>query len=237
MLPYYPFYWADYSSKTYDLTQGQHGAYLLFLRHIYTTGKPIPDKQKFSIARALLEQEQENATFVLETFFTLKNGFWVQDRAFQIIAEQQNKHQARVKAGKLGGKQKSSNASSKRLAMLKQPEPEPNNNPLPPKGEPDGFEYFWEHYPKVRPGSKDKARTAYTKALTRATKEEINNGMENYRRSREGSGQDAEDTAAGADAERWKSKYDKPGNVQATRPAGRNLDDMKKIMRIGAENV
>jgi uncharacterized protein YdaU (DUF1376 family) len=41
MLSYYPFYWADYSSKTYNLTQGQHGAYMLLLRHIYSTGKSI----------------------------------------------------------------------------------------------------------------------------------------------------------------------------------------------------
>ena len=113
MLPYYPFYWADYSSKTYDLTQGQHGAYMLFLRHIYTTGQPIPDKQRFSIARALLTHEQENADFVLQKFFQKDGDIWRMPRAEQVIAEQQKKHQRRVIAGKKGGKKKASNATAK----------------------------------------------------------------------------------------------------------------------------
>lgn len=121
MLPFYPFYWADYSSKTFDLTMEQHGAYMLFLRHIYTTGKPIPAKQCFSIARALTEQQQENATIVLEKFFFLDGENWRNLRCEEVINEQNARHQKRVDAGRSGGnakaaalpKQKPSNARAK----------------------------------------------------------------------------------------------------------------------------
>lgn len=114
-LPFYPFYWGDYSSKTYDLTQGQHGAYVLFLRYVYTTGHGIPDKQWSSIARAMTQQEVDNARFVLETYFKLVDGFWYSDRAIEIMSEANEAHEKRVNAGKKGGiakSEKSSNAKA-----------------------------------------------------------------------------------------------------------------------------
>jgi len=113
---WYPFYWGDYSSKTLHLTQGQHGAYLLLLRYIYTTEKPIPDKHRFSIARALLEQEQHDVDFVLSEFFTLEGGAWVNSRAIDVIEQTNAKYEKRVRAGTIGGKSKASNAR----AMLQQ---------------------------------------------------------------------------------------------------------------------
>lgn len=117
--PWYPFYWSDYSGKTMHLSMGQHGAYLLFLRWIYTTEKPIPHKQRYSIARAMTEQEQGDADLVLQEFFTYEEtggGLWNSKRASEVIEETKNRHEKRVIAGKMGGLSKSSNAR----AMLEQ---------------------------------------------------------------------------------------------------------------------
>lgn len=124
---WYPFYWSDYSGKTMHLTQGQHGAYLLFLRYIYTTEKPIPHKQRYSIARALTKQERADADAVLAEFFD-KNfcDEWKNSRAFDVINAQAESYQRRAAAGKKGGTSKAKTrkpGSSNATTMLKQPEP------------------------------------------------------------------------------------------------------------------
>jgi uncharacterized protein YdaU (DUF1376 family) len=99
------------------LTQGQHGAYMLFLRWIYTTGTPVPHKQRFSIALARLDLERSDATAVLETFFTRKGDAWHNARATETIADADKKHKKLAAAGREGGKKKASNA----LASLEPP--------------------------------------------------------------------------------------------------------------------
>ena len=122
-LHWYPFMWGQYATKTSHLSQGEHGAFLLFMAYIYTRdAQGVPDKQRYSIARAVLEQERANADAVLDEFFDLKDGFWVNDTCAEIISKQNKRHQKRVIAGKLGGKQKSSNAR----VMLPQ---KPSNTP------------------------------------------------------------------------------------------------------------
>ena len=108
-LPYYPFYWGDYSAKTFNLTQGQHGAYLLLMRHIYTEGTQIPVKHCYSIAKALLEQERENVDYVLEHYFIKKGEMWVNNRSIEVMKEWAERHQRRVIAGKNRKKQSLSN--------------------------------------------------------------------------------------------------------------------------------
>jgi len=95
------------------LTMGQHGAFFLLLRFIYTTEKKIPHSQRYSIARALLEQECLDVDYVLEEFFTKKGDFWVSDRALEVISDTKERHEKRRIAGSLGGKAKSSNATAK----------------------------------------------------------------------------------------------------------------------------
>ena len=48
------------------------------------------------------------------------------------------------------------------------------------KNIPDGFETFWEKFPKARAGNKDKAHQAWKKALTRSDKEKIIQGLQAY---------------------------------------------------------
>lgn len=126
-LPFYPFYWKDYSSGTFDLTQSQHGAYMLLLRKIYTTGEPIPHEQRYSIAKALLPVERENVDLVLKTYFDRKGSTWTNSKASEVMSEWEQKHENRVNAGKSEKKpreQSRSNAS----AMPKQRQNNQNQN-------------------------------------------------------------------------------------------------------------
>ncbi|MBO0358612.1 DUF1376 domain-containing protein [Hymenobacter sp. BT186] len=164
---YYPFYWSDYSGKTMHLTQGQHGAFMMLMRWIYTTEKPVPDKQRYSIARAMSEQERSDTDAVLEEFFFRDGEMWRQDKCEHIIAKANEQHQRRVNAGKNGGLAKSKNAKqspSNARAMPKQPEPEPNNIdtnvsiPPTPKGLPAWLPVTdWKDFCQMR-GAKFTAR-------------------------------------------------------------------------------
>ena len=69
------------------------------------------------------------------------------------------------------------------------------------------FDEFWKAYPKDRIGSKDKARSAYLKALTRASKEDIHAGLEKYRTSSEVAGGYAKGAAAWLNDDRWTTIY------------------------------
>ena len=106
MQPWYPFYWADYSGKTLDLTQGQHGAYNLLLRYIYTTGKRIAHQRRYSIAKATSEQEQQNVDFVLTEFFKRKSDEWYNEKADEVISDADRRHEAYVNAGKASAKRR-----------------------------------------------------------------------------------------------------------------------------------
>lgn len=127
MQPWFPFYWADYSGKTMHLTQGEHGAYMLFLRYVYTTGKPIPHERRLSIAQARLDEECANAEAVLAQFFKRKGDHWHNEKAQEVIEEAQRRHEAYVKAGQSGGKRRYNKATPSAIASLK-PGPSNYNN-------------------------------------------------------------------------------------------------------------
>lgn len=134
--PWYPFFWSDYSGKTMHLSQGEHGAYFLLMRWIYTTSKPIPHKQRYSIARALLEQEQSNVDSVLDQFFIRDGDLWRNERAEITIAQAEERHEKRVTAGRKGGKSnaKAKPQQSRSNAKATTPKPIPlsdNNKHLP----------------------------------------------------------------------------------------------------------
>lgn len=133
---WYPFYWSDYSGKCFHLTQGQHGAYFLFLRFIYTTGNPIPNSDRYSIAQAILDQDKKNADIVLQSFFRKDGELWHNDKAIEIMNEANKKHEKRVRSGRKGGKAKAKQSSS--IALLTTPTPTTTSTkvgkktPLPP---------------------------------------------------------------------------------------------------------
>lgn len=149
MLPYYPFFWGDYFSKTADLSQTQHGAFMLFLRHIYGTGKVIEDKKRYHIAMAFTEEERESADYVLKRFFkeSIQDGLkiWRNEKCEKVIKEADEKHltnskRAEKAANARWGKESnstnnapsiaSSNSSSNSQEMPEQCQPK-TQNPKP----------------------------------------------------------------------------------------------------------
>jgi uncharacterized protein YdaU (DUF1376 family) len=83
-----PLYIGDYLADTAHLTQGQHGAYMLFIMHYWVRG-PIPAKQKqcMSIAQARTPDECEAAQDVLDGFFELRDGCYHHKRIDKELAD------------------------------------------------------------------------------------------------------------------------------------------------------
>lgn len=113
MLPYYPMFWGDYFAKTASLTQTQHGAFMLFLRHIYGTGQPIEDRRKYHVAMAFNDDEKEAADYVLKNFFkdSLKDGLkvWHNEKCDQVIQKANEEHAKKVAGGRAGGLKRAEN--------------------------------------------------------------------------------------------------------------------------------
>lgn len=93
-----------------------------------------------------------------------------------------------------------------------------------------GFETFWESFPKQRRGSKDKAKSAYTAALNRAPSEEIQKGVVAYARSEEVSKGFAKGAAAWLNDDRWTSDYGPQRKINQT-GKGLPLDDWSKLYK------
>lgn len=75
------------------------------------------------------------------------------------------------------------------------------------------FSGFWEIYPRQRRGDKDKAYSAWVKALTKATEKEIMDGLQAYIGSSEVSNGYAKGAEAWLNASKWTDRYnpkDKP---------------------------
>ncbi|MBP7710765.1 MAG: DUF1376 domain-containing protein [Rickettsiales bacterium] len=116
MLPYYPFFWGDYFSKTASLTQTQHGAFMLFLRHIYGTGQVIEDRRRYHVAMAFTDDEKESADYVLKNFFkeSLKDGLkvWHNEKCEEVIKKADELHAKKVAGGSAGGIKRAENAKN-----------------------------------------------------------------------------------------------------------------------------
>lgn len=110
--PWYPFFWSDYSGKTLHLSMAQHGAYILLLRWVYTTGTPVPHKRRFSIAQARLDSERSDVEAMLGEFFVRKGDGWHNLKAEEVMQDAEKRHQKLVEAGRAGGKARSSDAQA-----------------------------------------------------------------------------------------------------------------------------
>lgn len=74
-------------------------------------------------------------------------------------------------------------------------------------------EKFWNPYPKTRAGSKDAARKAMKKALTKTSKEELENAVIRYAQSDEVARGYGKGAAAWLNDERWTHDY-RPGRAE-----------------------
>lgn len=132
MLPYYPFFWGDYSAKTAGLSQSQNGAYMLFLKHIYCTGEKIHDKEKYRVAMAFSDEEREAADFVLEKFFKFdpETKTYDNEKCREIIAKAEATHKSVTDRGAAGGKARAKKISEAQLQAQLEKKSSPASSPV-----------------------------------------------------------------------------------------------------------
>ncbi len=171
---YYPHHLGDYSKDTAHLTMIEHGAYRILLDRYYVTEQGIPADQVYRIARARTDDERAAVDVVLDEFFRLVDGVWINSRAEEEIAKAQAKISAAKENGKKGGRpQKVDRCSSSetntkpngffpgyvleseikahQAPTTNSQSPltnKPTTPPTPQGVEPDPFSIFWDAYPK-----------------------------------------------------------------------------------------
>lgn len=82
----------------------EHGAYRLLLDRYYSTEAGIPAAQAYRLARARSEEERQAVDVVLEEFFDLVDGVWINERAEEEIAGARVRIDAARQNGKKGGR-------------------------------------------------------------------------------------------------------------------------------------
>lgn len=101
---YYSRYPAHYLSKTVHLTMQQDGAYTRLLDWMYANERPIPDADKFKIARASKKSEKDDVILILDSFFFLGVSGWENKRVISEIQKASPKIEAAKNNGLRGGR-------------------------------------------------------------------------------------------------------------------------------------
>lgn len=109
---YYEHHLGDYAKDTGHLTMLEHGAYRILLDRYYSTEAGIPAAQAHRLARARSEEERQAVDAVLEEFFELVDGVWINGRAEEEIAGANARIDASRQNGKKGGRPKKNPAGS-----------------------------------------------------------------------------------------------------------------------------
>jgi uncharacterized protein YdaU (DUF1376 family) len=170
-----PLYVADYLSATSRLTTEQHGAYLLLLMDYWKNGAPPDNDSVLAQITRLSPDAWANARTMLQPFFEVMNGAWVQARVEAEMQKANNNKKINKERGLKGAEARwaNKNALSNASSIVQEysevcsanstsPSPSPshiNKTPLPPKGE--LFDLFWKAYPKKV--GKDAAYKAFSK--------------------------------------------------------------------------
>jgi uncharacterized protein YdaU (DUF1376 family) len=176
---YYQFNIADYQTHTRHLSLTQDICYRRMLDWVYLHEKPLPSEPK-EVARILLLNEcLTDVEQVLNEYFTLVEHGWVNVRALSEIQVYNDKLHKASLAGKASGVARKNNIKQsvnkdKQTLNERSTGVEPNknhkllttNHNKNTKSEradalDDGFDEFWNYYPKKV--GKDKAKTEWNK--------------------------------------------------------------------------
>lgn len=103
---YYERHLGDYAKDTAHLSIMEHGVYTLLLDRYYSTEQGIPEAQAHRISRARSKEEKQAVDAVLDEFFTLINGIWINNRVEEEITKAQSKIKTAQENGKRGGRPK-----------------------------------------------------------------------------------------------------------------------------------
>lgn len=207
-----PFHIGDFLSGTMHMDATERGAYIMLLCAHYQAGEiglPDDDKKLSRIAGVTMKTWSRIKP-VMQEKFTVTDGFWRNSKTIDTLQKvAQLSANQRAKALK-----KHNPVDAAAQPQHSQPKPKPNIKEKINKKEKsaDGFfERFWDQYPRQRRGAKEAAERSWTKALTRATEQEILDGLENYRRSSEVASGYAKGAAAWLNDDRWASSYSSVG--------------------------
>ena len=167
--PYYiNLHLGDYERDCVELSILQDGAYFRLMRWYYSSGKPIPNDldRIYRRLHATSIEEQTSVRYVLENFFQLDGPVWRQKRIDQEIADYAKRcSSAKLSAETRWKKSNKNNECIDAKALPTQCEGNANHNhnhninTLVQKL--DGFEEFWQAYPKKK--SKGAAIKAWLK--------------------------------------------------------------------------
>lgn len=177
---YYERHLGDYARDTAHLSIMEHGAYTLLLDRYYSSEHGIPADQAHRLARARTREEKQAVDTVLDEFFMLVDGIWINDRCEEELAKAKTKIEASRANGKKGGRPKKETLGSENETQEKptgfslgsenetqtkaHQTPDTKHHiktPKPPAGVDARFEAFWSAYPKkVGP---DAGRKAFLK--------------------------------------------------------------------------
>lgn len=94
---YYERHLGDYARDTGHLSLVEHGIYTLLLDRYYASESPIPDADKYRVARARTRDEKAALDAVLAEFFVLDDGRWHNKRADAEIEIYRGKEPVREK--------------------------------------------------------------------------------------------------------------------------------------------
>lgn len=103
---FYPRYPAHYVAKTLHLTMEQDGAYTRLLDWCYMNERPVPNGQRYAIARATKPSEKRAVDDVLSEFFSRVENEWENDRVSSEIAEAAPRIASAKANGRKGGRPK-----------------------------------------------------------------------------------------------------------------------------------
>lgn len=103
---YYERHLGDYARDAGHLSMLEHGAYTLLLDRYYVTEKGIPADQVYRIARANSKPERAAVDRVLNEFFKLEDGAWINGRTEEEIVSAHTRISAAQENGKKGGRPK-----------------------------------------------------------------------------------------------------------------------------------
>ena len=169
-LNFYPHHIGDYLTATAHLSWLEDCAYRRLLDVYYSREQCLPNEitQSCRLVRAISKDERKAVETVLQEFFTLTDSGWSHGRCEQEIEKAKVSAERSKANGMKGGRPlkdkpapnpKITQQVNSGLPKTTQSEPDPKapitnpitnpiNTPKAPKGAADGFEEFWDAYPR-----------------------------------------------------------------------------------------
>lgn len=204
-----PIFWGDYARDTGHLNNAGHGAYLMLIKHYWSTGKPLPDNDDLLWRIACCDSKKDwfKIRPLIVSFFIVAEGAWSHKRvAEELIRAEDNlkRQQARTAAATEARRTRGEHRNDERdiyISAQRNDErdedrneqrnvdrnevhraavsPSSSTSPPPSEDLSAEFEAWYQAYP--RHIARAAALKAYRKARKTATAEQLLASIERYR--------------------------------------------------------